>query len=65
MMFLIGFTAVYLSEIKPDIEALAIKTKQIQEKIEQLEFRWERKQEEDKEWTKKANETLSVQHLNK
>lgn len=65
MMFLMGFTAIYLSEIKPDIEALAIKTKLIQEKIYQLEFRWERKQQEDKEWTKRANEMLSVEHLNK
>jgi hypothetical protein len=65
MIFLIGFKAVYLSEIKPKLDNLYTKFVRLEQKVANVEHEWGAHKQKNARWVEQINKDLSIESLNK
>lgn len=65
IMQLIGLTTIWYQEIKPKLDGLYTKCKELEQKVSNVEVAWEAHRAKNNKWVDRINEDLSIESLNK
>jgi hypothetical protein len=65
IMQLIGLATIWYQEIKPKLDGLYTKCKELEQKVSNVEVAWEAHRAQNNKWVDRINEDLSIESLNK